>query len=263
MLPNQIVLLTGATGGIGQAIAHCFDTQGVKLILHGRNEQQLKTLNESLSGGHHIVLGDLTNERSRKTLIKEAFSDSLYLPNILINNAGVSQFKAFENVDTSDIEHLISMNLSATIDFTQLFLQETKQPSTIVNIGSAFGSIGYPGYTLYCATKFGLRGFTEALNRELADSEHRVCYFAPRATNTAFNSKNAEQMNSELGNHSDSPDFVARQLFGLINSNGARKTVGWPEKLFTRLNGLFPELVDKAITKHTSKIITFAKGEQR
>lgn len=262
MQPNQVCLLTGATGGIGQAVARLLDSQGYQLILHGRNELKLDTLKKSLVGNHHIISGDLSDAEVRKALIDEAFTDREHQPTLLINNAGVSQFKPFDEMMSHDVTSLISTNLVSTIDFTRLFLNKVNGASTIINVGSAFGAIGYPGYSLYCASKFGLKGFTEALMRELIDTEHRVCYFAPRATKTNINTRNVERMNNALGNHADSPEFVAQEMLKLINSNKRRKTVGWPEKLFSRINGCFPEIVDKAINKQTKTILTFAKGEQ-
>ena len=262
MQPNQICILTGSTGGIGQAIAKLLDKNGVKLILHGRDQVKLNEINNSLTREHQTICGDLNIANDRTALIEASFSDSLNQPTLLINNAGISQFKAFEGSSTTEIERIISLNLIATIDFTLLFLKRAKQSSTIVNVGSAFGAIGYPGYTLYCASKFGLRGFTEALHREFSSKEHRICYFAPRATDTPINSSNVKHMNNALGNKSDTPSFVAKELWELIEGRDSRKSVGWPEKLFARINGILPEFVDKAITSKTKDILTYAKGEQ-
>ncbi|GHF79079.1 SDR family oxidoreductase [Thalassotalea marina] len=262
MQPNTICLLTGATGGIGQAIATLLDQQGVTLILHGRDSEKLANLKQRLLKNHHTIAGDLTDAQDRAALMEQAFSMPGLRPNMLINNAGVSEFKALSDTNLTDIEYLLTTNLLATIDFTRLFLQRSLPASTIINVGSAFGAIGYPGYSLYCASKFGLRGFTEALQRELYGSGHRVCYFAPRATNTSINSSTVNEMNATLGNCADSPETVAKALWQLIQSQSARKSVGWPEKFFARLNGLLPEVVDKAITKQTKEILTFAKGEK-
>ncbi len=262
MLHNQICLLTGATGGIGQAVAKLLDKQGCKLILQGRNQQKLADLLADLSGKHQIVVGDLVNAKARKDIIEQAFSDSAGAPTMLINNAGVSAFEPLMESTQTDIEDLVAMNLTATMDLTRMFLQRCIKACTIVNVGSAFGAIGYPGYTVYCATKFGLRGFTEALARELSGSDHRICYFAPRATKTAINSSEVEQMNVALGNQTDSAQFVAYELLKLLKSAHNRRTVGWPEKFFTRLNGFLPELVDKSINKQSCEILNFAKGKQ-
>ena len=137
--------------------------------------------------------------------------------------------------------------------------QLQQQPeAVIVNVGSAFGSIGYPGFSGYCASKFGLRGFTEALKRELAASQVRVLYFAPRATDTSINSAAVVEMNQQLGTRMDSPDFVAAQLLAQLKSSQSRRFLGWPEQLFVRLNALFPAIVDKALRGKLAIITKFA-----
>jgi short-subunit dehydrogenase len=170
--------------------------------------------------------------------------------NVLVNNAGVSQFNRLENISEQAFKEAVDINLLAPIFLTKSFFQLGDTTGKIViNVGSALGSIGYPFYTSYCATKFGLKGFTEALQRELSQSKNQVLYFAPRATATSINSKAVDMMNKQLGNHVDQPQWVAQALVQQLSSLNKRKSLGWPEKLFARLNGLFPELVDRAIAK--------------
>ena len=119
----------------------------------------------------------------------------------------------------------------------------------IVNIGSIFGSIGHPGFAAYCASKFGLKGFTEALQRELHGSSIRVLYLAPRATHTDLNSMAVTALNEALGNNVDSPEQVAKALMDILASKRRQQYLGWPENLFVRLNGLFPGLVHNALVR--------------
>ncbi|MEH6814639.1 MAG: SDR family NAD(P)-dependent oxidoreductase, partial [Motiliproteus sp.] len=148
-------------------------------------------------------------------------------------------------------------NLTGTMLLTHALLPLLKaQPQArIVNVGSTFGSIGYPGYVSYCSTKFALRGFTEALSRELSDSNVMVQYFAPRATRTGLNSDAADALNEALNNSVDSPAEVARELFKFIQNPCANRFLGWPEKLFVKINGLMPGIVGNSINKqlHTIK----------
>jgi short-subunit dehydrogenase len=143
-------------------------------------------------------------------------------------------------------------------------LLQKEQGARILNMGSTFGSIGYPGYSAYCASKFGLRGFTEALRRELSDSDIRVLYFAPRATATKLNSENVIALNKELGNAMDLPDIVAAQVEKMFISGGPHQVFwGWPEKLFARINQCIPMLVDNALQKQLpaiKKYATLSKG---
>jgi short-subunit dehydrogenase len=121
-------------------------------------------------------------------------------------------------------------------------------------MGSGFGSIGFAGYCGYSASKFALRGFSEALRRELADTQIDVLYLAPRATLTDMNPDEAVALNNELGNTMDTPERVASELMMLLNNAQRTRYIGWPERFFITLNNLFPSLVDKALNKQLPAI---------
>ncbi len=131
----------------------------------------------------------------------------------------------------------------------------SKRPqAAIVNVGSVFGAIGYPGNAAYSAAKFGLRGFSEALRRELSGSTVRVLHVAPRTTRTAINSRAVEALNLELGVAIDSPETVAAWIRERLDRELADGTLGWPERLFVKLNALLPRLVDGALRKQMPAI---------
>ncbi|MNR05659.1 putative oxidoreductase SadH [compost metagenome] len=119
----------------------------------------------------------------------------------------------------------------------------------VVNVGSTYGSIGYPGYASYCATKFALRGFSEALRRELADTRVSVLYVAPRATRTGMNSPAAQALNDALKANVDDPQTVAAAVIHAIAGERRDLYLGWPERFFVRLNSLLPHLVDRGLRK--------------
>jgi len=180
---------------------------------------------------------------------------------MLINNAGISDFAPLEEQQPETICQMIHTNLLAPILLTQSLLPLLKmaRAGMVINIGSTFGTIGYPGFSAYSATKFGLRGFTEALRRELGDSTISVRYLSPRATRTDMNSDIVNEMNCALGNATDTPEQVAVALKLLITGKKQSLYLGWPEKLFVRINSLFPSLVDGAIAKQLSTILAFAR----
>jgi short-subunit dehydrogenase len=262
-LRGKTVLLTGASGGIGQAIALQLAAAGARLVLVARNTARLATLQAELvakhPADHQIFSADLTNAQERQDLL--AFVRDLQGIDLLINNAGISQFGL---VAQQDYATQLSTNLLMPMLLTQTLLPELqrKAAAMIVNVGSAFGSIGYPGFTGYSASKFGLRGFTEALKRELSDSAVQVLYFAPRATDTAINSDAVVAMNRELGNQSDSPALVAAALVQQIQQNQARRFIGWPEQLFVRVNAVLPGIVDKALAAKLAVIRRYAQLSQ-
>lgn len=256
-LAGKTVLLTGATGGIGAEVAKKLSSEGARLILTGRSVEKLRALQNQLAAETLIYPCDLTSTTDQQGVLQ--FCQQHGGIDVLINNAGISQFGLCQ---TQQFSELVSINLLVPMQLCQLFLPMLRShQGQIVNVGSAFGSIGHPGFTGYCATKFGLRGFTEALQRELAGSGMQVKYFAPRATETSINSTEVVQLNQQLGNSMDSPQWVAEQLIHQLKSSQLRRFLGWPERIFVRLNGVFPALVDMGLKSKLTLIELLAVGK--
>jgi len=246
----QKLVLTGATGGIGSAVATALDRNGYSLLLTGRSKDKLGEIKSALTEGQHQqVTADLITPEGIATL-KAAASD--FNACGVINCLGINMLAMLGDLDTEEVTNMLSTNLAAPIQICHslLPLLEEQPRAVIVNVGSILGSIGYAGSSIYCASKFGLRGFTESLRRELSDTNVSVIYLAPRATNTALNTDAMNQMNRELGNTVDEPNDVAQELVSILR--GGKSTshyLGWPESFFVKLNSLFPKIVDKALSK--------------
>lgn len=245
---NRQALLTGATGGIGRAIAQRLASAGARLTLVGRNREKLESLRADLAGDHRVVVADINTAAGRAAVLRQCSEDGL---DLYVNAAGVMEFQLYDRQSSEWIERMVATNLLSPMLMSQELIPLLRQrtESAIVHIGSIFGSIGHPGFTAYCASKFGLRGFTEALQRELADTPVRVFYLAPRATRTDLNSSAVTALNDALGNATDSPEQVAERLMNALAGRKLQSFMGWPEKLFVRLNGLFPGLVHNALVK--------------
>ena len=262
-LKGKLILLTGATGGIGQAIAQQLAEQGARLILVGRSNQHLQSIARILNiyvNGGFVLQADISQHAGRET-IRTALLAMQEPLDVLINCAGVNLFGMLEDNDPEAIEQLINTNVTANILLTRLTLPFlNKKSGRIINIGSSFGSLGYPGFSVYCASKFALRGFTEALRRELSDSQIQIAHLAPRATNTSLNSDAVCAMNRELGNTIDEPELVAAQVNAMLSAKHMRdRNMGWPEKLFLRINSIFPRIIDQALGKQLNVIRRYAQ----
>ena len=262
LLRGHLILLTGASGGIGQAIAQRLAARGAQLVLVGRAIDRLEALRAALPANHatHLaVQADVTTPAGRASIA--AALDALGRPlDALINGAGVSSFSLLPDARPEEIEGQVATNITAPILLTQLVLPRLHRVhGRIVNIGSSFGGIGYPGFSTYCASKFALRGFTEALRREMGDSAMQVAYLAPRATRTPLNSSAVVAMNTALGNAVDPPERVAASVESMLLALTMRdRAIGWPERLFLRINAVFPALVDGALRKQLAAIKRFA-----
>lgn len=263
------ILITGASGGIGAALAQALAAEHATLLLHGRNQQALNDLAEQCRqlGAPEIqtCTADLVTAEGRNRLERHVGRDFTRL-DTLVNNAGISRYQLFEQQAPEQIEQLIMTNITAPILLTRSLisslLSSRGETPVILNIGSALGAIGFPGYSTYCASKGALRLFTEALAREYDDTPLRVQYLAPRATHTRINSDNAIAMMAATGSAIDRPDRVARAALQLLRSGRTQAAVGWPEKLLVRLNGLHPELITSVLSKQVSKIKAFANQSE-
>ena len=243
------VVLTGASGGIGQAIADALCASGARVLAVARHREALLPLMERYPQQLFWAGADLTVSAERRKVLAaaEAFGGI----NLLINAAGVNHFAMLEQLDDSEINAMLAVNVSAPICLTKLLLPLLEQADSamVVNVGSTYGSIGYPGYASYCASKFALRGFSEALRRELADTRVGVLYVAPRATRTSMTSPAADALNHALKANVDDPQTVASAVIHAIIGDRRELYLGWPERFFVGLNSLLPNLVDRGLRK--------------
>lgn len=252
-ISDSRILLTGATGGIGRALALELGRRGARLALAGRDEMVLARLAGELANAGRpatILSFDLAQPGSPAALVEHALK-ALGGIDVLINNAGRSHFGAFAGEDEAAILELIATNLTAPLLLSRALLPHwlERKSGHFVNIGSVFGAIGFPYHAVYSATKFGLRGFSEALRRELADSGVKVLYVAPRATATAMNGPAARALMAETRTAVDKPEKVAASIADALADDRKEVTLGDTERVFARLNALLPRIVDRPLAK--------------
>ncbi|MBY0468142.1 MAG: SDR family oxidoreductase [Burkholderiaceae bacterium] len=254
------VVLTGANGGIGRAMAHALVRAGAAVLLVGRSRPALTALAHEFAGaveapsdrvGCHAA--DLCDPAAIDGLRDAA---AAWGANVVVHNAGVPSFGRLESLSTADIQRVLDTNLLAPMLLTQALLPHLRRlpQARVICVGSALGRIGLPGFSAYSASKFGLRGFAEALRRELGDGPVQVQYLGPRSTRTGFNSAEVEAYNQATGTAVDTPESVALALLDLLASQAAERFLGFPEKLAVRLNGLAPGLLDGAFDRHRNSL---------
>jgi short-subunit dehydrogenase len=260
-LNNKRILLTGATGGIGSVLARQLAKQGVNLVLVGRQQAKLDALKANLANTerHLTITADLSSVAGVDDIdvVCQTWRDSGILIDAVINNAGHNTFAFLAQRDSASIQQEFQLNVISPILLSQKALNWLHRPSLILNVGSTFGAIGYPGYSTYCANKAALHRFSEALQRELVGTSINVLYVAPRATETALNDHRVTELNQVLGNKTDKPEKVAAAIMLALQKEKHCLWLGWPEKLFVRINQLFPQLVSQSIRKQHAQITEF------
>jgi len=259
---DKRVVLTGAGGGMGSILATELAKRGAKLALVDANAEALEKVSAGIIDSH-TVTGDLSSASGCQAVAGQC-SELLGGIDLLINLAGLNSFAAFEDESAEKIELMMHVNLLAPMWLARAFLPTMLDQNSgrIVNVGSIFGSIGFAYFTTYSATKFGLRGFSEALRRELADSGVSVTYIAPRAVKTPMNSSAVVRMGEATGMNMDEPEVVVEKIIAAIESDRKDVYLGFPESLFVRINGLLPRIVDGSLAAKDKIARKFAKGEK-
>lgn len=262
-LRGRTVILTGATGGIGSALCSELVAAGARILAVGRSPHTIGTLAGRFREGCVIpAIADLATEQGRSRLVEIA-GNLQPAPSVLVLGHAKSAFGLFEHQPEEAMESLVRTNVIGPMLLVRRLIPLLRgQPdATVVVIGSTFGSLAFPGFAAYSASKFAMRGLTEALSREYADTELHFQYLSPRATRTAFNSQAVDALNAEMKTSVDEPADVARQLVAAIAQGRGRMQVGWPEKLLVRLNGILPSLVDRSLRTRLPVIRRHANNE--
>jgi short-subunit dehydrogenase len=253
-LTDARIVLTGAAGGIGSATAARLAQAGARLVLTDLNPTPLARLAADLGpAALAAVAADVATDAGRAAVFAAARDLEV---NVLVNAAGVNPFGLFADQSAAEIAKAFSINAVAPLLLCHTLLPILLEcPSAhIVNVGSTFGSIGFPGFTVYSASKFAVRGFSEALRRELADTSVRVHYVAPRATKTALATDRVRAMNAELGVGMDTPETVAAAIARVLRYERRELLLGAPERMFAKLNALLPGLVDRSVRRQLGVI---------
>jgi len=189
-LKGRKALITGASGGIGEAIARSLHAQGAVVGLHGTNVEKLQALGKSLGDRNYLFAADLADRDGLKDLAQKA-EKQMDGVDILVNNAGITRDGLFVRMSDKDWDDVLAVNLTAAF----LLTRELTHPmmrrrfGRVINITSIVGVIGNPGQTNYCATKAGLIGFSKSLAQEIAARNVTVNCIAPGFIESAMTEK--------------------------------------------------------------------------
>ncbi len=200
-LEGKVALVTGASRGIGRAIAVGLGGEGATVVLSGRSEGDLKTTAEKLSaagGTGEIVLAELADEASIRNLVRQT-SQRCGRLDILVNNAGITHSAPLAETRTEDLDRCWTVNARAPFILCREalpLLQQAKR-GTIVNIASVVGVKGYPLQSAYTASKHALRGMSMSLAEELRGSNVRVHVICPGGVDTELVSRVRPDINKE------------------------------------------------------------------
>jgi len=262
-MDQKVVIITGASSGIGKALSQLYVSRGDKVVMAARNEEKLDNLAADFEkqGGEVLpVKTDVSKEVDCKNLIDKTL-EKFGKIDILINNAGISMRAMFNETDLDVIRQLMNVNYWGTVQCTKYALPHVlKQKGSIVGVISIVGHVGLPARTGYASSKFAIRGFMDTLRIEhLKDGLH-VLVAAPGFTEsnirkTALTGDGTEQggtPRNESGMMSS--EEVARRIAKAIDKRKRSLILTFTEgKLTVFLGKFFPKLLDKLTYNHMAK----------
>tara|TARA_Y100000589_G_scaffold104124_1_gene98448 strand:- start:5511 stop:6314 length:804 start_codon:yes stop_codon:yes gene_type:complete len=261
-LKNKVVIITGASSGIGEACARELYKKKARLVLVARSETKLNELALEINndGGSAIsVIADVSIESDCAKIIDKTI-EAYGSIDVLINNAGISMRALFLDLDLSVFNKVMQVNFYGTLYCTKHALKYIlKNKGSVVGISSIAGHKGLPGRTAYSASKFAMTGFLEALRIENINKGLHVLVASPGFTASKIRSR---ALDSSGKTQNDSPrnerkmmqpEEVAKQIVCAIEKRKSSIVLTFQGKLLVFLNKFFPNLVDKLVFNSLSK----------
>jgi hypothetical protein len=252
-LAGKVVLITGASSGFGEDAARLFAKEGCIVVLAARRMDRLQALAEAIhaEGGEALPLLLDVAEQSQIDDLVQTVLDTYGQIDILFNNAGFGRLDWLERLDPErDINAQIDVNLRGLIQITRAVLPHmlARRAGHIINISSVAGMIAAPLYSIYAATKFGVRGFTDALRREVAPFGIQVSgiYPGPAATEFSQHSGGSPVKRSLKVPRwiNMTSEYVARRVVGLAKHPRRALVIPWWFRPLASFDYHFPGLVD-------------------
>jgi short-subunit dehydrogenase len=262
LFKDKVVIITGASSGIGEAIAREFAYKGSKVVLAARSEDRLnKIVNELIALNLEVcyVVTDVSLEEDCKMLVEKSV-ERYGTIDILVNNAGISMRASFPEVDMKVLHRLMDVNFWGTVYCTKYALPYLiKQRGCLIGVSSIAGFHGLPGRTGYSASKFAIHGFLETIRIENLKKGLHVMIIAPGFTSTdirrrALTADGTPQGESPRNERSlKSPEYVAKWVLKGIRKKKRNKILTWEGRFTALFQRILPTLVDYGYYYEMSK----------
>lgn len=262
LMKDKVVVITGASSGIGKALAMEYAERGANIVMSARNKERLDQAAEdvrSLGTKVLAVVTDVSVEVDCKNLIQQGV-DEFDTIDILINNAGISMRAVFNDTEIDVLKKLMDVNFWGTVYCTKFALPYLlKSKGSVVGVSSIAGYKGLPGRTGYSSSKFAMHGFLETLRIENMKTGLHVLIACPGFTasnirNTALNEKGETQGESPRDESKMmSAEEVAKHIAKAVQKRKDRLILTSQGKLTVFLNKIAPKFLDKQVYNHMAK----------
>ena len=267
---GKVCVVTGAASGIGRAVTQTLAASGAKLALSDINEAGLKETVEMIGGAnrHKVDVLDMADAKGIESYAPEVEA-ALGPADYVFNIAGLARIGDFRNTPAESYEKVMDVNFYGVVRMSKAFLEQLiKTKGSLVNISSIFGIVGWPGQTHYCASKFGVRGFSESLSMEMEEHGVSVSCVHPGGvkTNVARNAEvdhmpdsnvTREQMNDNFDANTPTTAERAAEIILEGTLKRQKRIIVGPDARFMQFwNRLFPVKYRKMVLKRSQRLTT-------
>ncbi|MFK4413819.1 MULTISPECIES: SDR family NAD(P)-dependent oxidoreductase [Bacillus] len=259
-LQNKVIVITGASSGIGEQVAMQVAEQGATPVLMARTEEKLKALAEKIKETYNTPCYYYVLDVSEEMEVQSVFSKVLQEVgriDILVNNAGFGIFKTFEDASMDEVKDMFQVNVFGLVACMKAVLpyMVKRNEGHIINIASLAGKIATPKSSAYAATKHAVLGFTNSLRMELSSTNIFVTAINPGPIDTNF-FEIADQSGTyvkNMGRYMLKPTYVAEQIVKSMQTKKREvnlpKWMGIGPKLYALFPGLFERVAGKSLNK--------------
>ncbi|THF76905.1 SDR family NAD(P)-dependent oxidoreductase [Cohnella fermenti] len=250
-IAGKVVVLTGASSGVGEATARVLAEKGAVVVLAARSLEKLNRVAASLPGKHDVAALDVTDEQSTEAAIRGVYRTHGRI-DVLVNNAGFGEFVAFDNAKLAQFREMMDVNYLGAVRCCLAAFPYMKEAGSghIVNVVSIAGKLATAKSTAYAASKHALLGFTNALRQDCKGTGIRVSAVNPGPIDTPFFDRADPEGTyvRNLGSFMLKPEQVARAIAKVIERGTQEKDMPFISGFGAKLFQLFPKLTDKLLS---------------
>lgn len=244
---STTALITGASGGLGRALAHALSKRGFSLILVARNQGQLEEIAEKLATPVQVVCCDLANASDRSHLVALIHKKQ---PELLINNAGFGLYGPALSHPTSEFKEMVEVNIQAVMELSlegARALYAAQKRGTVLNISSAAAFFAYPSFSVYAATKAFVNSFSQSLDQEMKEHGIRILTSCPGQIDTGFRKRASSGFPQKKDHITLSPEKAVTLILKQIDQGKSLAIIDGRYWLAVLLSRLLPKRLLNAI----------------
>ena len=252
-LKGKVVVVTGASSGIGEATARALSERGASVVLAARSADRLRSLEGKLSAAGGRILAvqtDVSDAASAEAMIEQTVA-AFGAVDVLVNNAGLGLSGRVAEVRADDLRYVFEVNVIGALKCIQAALPRMRPGGRIINVSSVVGKRAIPKVGAYCATKSALNALSDALRVEVAEKGITVTSVYPGTTRTAFRDNSRRTKDEKRGWRPKGvmPDRVAAKIARAAERGGRDVYVTLPDRAYIAAVTLLPGLADRVLRR--------------